>query len=286
MEKDIFYQVKINCSGDKPGRAELLRAVLVKAGVKETEIVQSGFGFEQTLSVYYKERNNAEKLAEKLRILKNVLIELNELKPEDWKTKWKEKYQPVSLTERFTVVPLPLKKKKKYKPEKTVFIDSELAFGIGTHPTTKCMAEFIELKQGKFNDFFDVGTGTGILSVLAAKCGAQKIWAIDIDRKAVETAGSNLAANFCAAEFLGAADFQSFGKKAQFDLVAANIITHYLVKFRDKLISYVRPGKYLAVSGISDPNYDFFRCHFDSSRLRCLKISKERGWNALLYKKI
>ncbi|MDD3089891.1 MAG: 50S ribosomal protein L11 methyltransferase, partial [Candidatus Omnitrophica bacterium] len=75
-----------------------------------------------------------------------------------------------------------------------------------------------------------------------------------------------------------------FGRKKKFDLVAANLITHDLLTFRKKILSFVAPGGYLIVSGVSSDNYKTFRRSFDGKGLKCLKAPSERGWHAVMYR--
>jgi ribosomal protein L11 methyltransferase len=148
------------------------------------------------------------------------------------------------------------------------------------------IAEFIEKKQGLFEDFFDIGTGTGILSMVAGLYGAKKIWAVDISKESVETAQRNFASNNCRVDYLAMTDLKQMRKKHQFDFVAANLLSEDLISMRNKIIGYVKKGKYLAVSGISVDNYGLFRKRFDKGGLRCLRVRKSDGWAAVLYKKL
>jgi ribosomal protein L11 methyltransferase len=131
----------------------------------------------------------------------------------------------------------------------------------------------------------DVGSGTGLLGLVAGIYGAGEVWAIDIDKEAVKTALSNFRVNKRFKGFSAiAGDFYKFKKKKKFDMVIANLFTRDLVALRDKLIRYVKDGKYLAVSGISSGNYKYFRKNFDSDKLRCLRVERDNEWCAVLYK--
>jgi len=159
-------------------------------------------------------------------------------------------------------------------------------FGTGTHPTTRFIAEFLESRQGTFKSILDIGTGTGILTMVADYYGADTLWALDISKKAVAVARRNFRLNNVTLDHLKAGDFKSFSSRKQFDFVLANIITDELIRMRKKIINTVLPGKYLAVSGISLVHFSEFRNRFESDELRCLRIRKKDGWTALLYKRI
>lgn len=202
---------------------------------------------------------------------------------DEWKTNWKSSFVPFDLGKSFRVVPFG-KKDNVLCGREEIIIDTDLVFGSGTHATTQLVAEFIETKKGLFEDFFDIGTGTGILAIAAVKCGAEKIWALDISQDAVDTAKKNFAFNHCLCGELFCSDFSKFKKRKSFDFVASNLLTQDLIKFQRKIINFIRPGKYLAVSGISDVNYKEFRDKFDNPLLKCLRVKESNGWYALLFK--
>ena len=159
-------------------------------------------------------------------------------------------------------------------------------FGLGTHPTTQLTARLIEEKRGKFKDFLDIGTGSGILSIVACKCGASSVWAVDATRQAIKIAKGNFPLNNCKPRFLRSIDFGKVNISQKFDLVAANMVTDELIRLRRKIIGSVKKGGHLAISGISTVNYSRFQKAFKSKALRCLKICKQEGWYGFLYKKV
>jgi ribosomal protein L11 methyltransferase len=131
----------------------------------------------------------------------------------------------------------------------------------------------------------DVGTGTGILAIVASKCNGNDINAIDMCPEAVKVAKSNFISNGCASINIKVLDARRIKSKKKYDYVSANIITHDLIAMAEKLISLVKPGQYLAVSGISLSSYDLFRKAYARYPLRCVKIEKGEEWVAVLYKK-
>ncbi len=285
--RGVTYKVDLCPGDDDPGKAEILRTVLLGAGVppeRTAELYRDG---RVHLSFYTKKRTRARSLASKLRRsgLKGITVKGASLKDSDWKTKWKKTYKPFMLTRNILVIPARFKDTCKKKAKKCVSIDTALAFGTGLHFTTRSMAEFIEMEEGRFDDFFDAGTGSGILSIIARKSGARRVWGIDIDKEAVKAARKNLKENSCGEGSVKQMDLRSFPEGDAFDFVAANINTRTLLANRGKLIALTRPGKYLAVSGVAVENYGEFRRKFDTKRLRCLRVKKDREWTAVLYKR-
>ncbi len=99
-------------------------------------------------------------------------------------------------------------------------------------------------------------------------------------------AKQNCIENDCTFIDVRVANAHKYRAKKQYDFVAANIITQDLIQMGEKLVDLVKPGQYLAVSGISLQSYGVFRQAYAQYPLRCVKIEKGEGWAALLYKKI
>jgi ribosomal protein L11 methyltransferase len=267
--------------------ADLLRVALVVMGIPEQDIVEETRKNRTSLSFFFTNTHKAKQVLIKLRALKlkGFTCSLVDLKDSDWKTKWKKYVKPFNITRRLRIIPLwkPAIKIKNYN--KNVYIDTSIAFGSGLHATTQMMAKFIAGQEGDFLDFFDVGTGSGILSIIAHKYGAKQIYAIDLDKDAVATAKRNFKINQCVPAYLKSLSFENAKIKKSFDFVCANLLTEDLIRLQDELIAYVAPGKYLAVSGIHRDNYAGFRRRFRNKSLECLRVSARKGWYALLFRK-
>ncbi|MFA5363354.1 MAG: 50S ribosomal protein L11 methyltransferase [Candidatus Omnitrophota bacterium] len=280
------YEICLEFPKGIPGQVELLRCVLAGCGVPEGDIVELEQNARVRLSVYSDSKPRAQLLKRTIAglALKRAAVSLIPIKTRDWQTRWKEDFKPFLLTPDLYVVPLWMRDSWKKKNAAAIFIDTDTVFGTGMHPTTRFMAEFIGGKRGAFADFFDIGTGTGILAMVAWYYGARKISCIDIKAEAVRTAKRNFRNNSCLPESVKTADFNRLQANAQFDFVAANLFTDDLIRMRSRLLAFVRPGKYLAVSGISLKNYARFRKNFNTRDLRCVGVTKKDGWAAVLYK--
>lgn len=181
------------------------------------------------------------------------------------------------------VIPLWKQKPKAKISDSDIYIDTTFAFGTGLHATTRMMAYFIEQHRGKYLSFFDIGTGSGILSVIASRYGVKDLYAIDFDKPSVVTAGRNFRVNRCKYVYLKAISFEEFRLGRKFDFVAANLLTEDLIRLQNKLLSCVNPGKYLTVSGIHQDNYLRFRQGFKNNSLKCLRVLKRDDWYVLLF---
>jgi len=285
--KDIF-EVSLNVDSSNNGNSAILKEFLGEIGIDGNSIVEYETGPNTYLSMYFQSQEKAHALRKKLRAyhLNNVEVVLKRLRKDDWQTKWKKGFKPFVLTKSFGVVPLWSKKKYRFRGRKSLYIDTDLAFGTGLHATTRFMAQFVERCSGRFSSFLDIGTGTGILAMIAFKCCASDVTAIDISPQAIAVAKSNCIANECESIKVKVCDGQKIKSKKQYDFVCANIITQDLIAMAEKIVSLVKPGQYLAVSGISLNSYDVFRQAYAQYPLRCVKIEKGEGWVAILYKKV
>lgn len=264
--------------------------VLQGLNIKETSIVEdmthSILG-ESKYDIYFEDSDVAKRI--QLSIENDydfdLVTHIRKLESEDWKEKWKENIKIIDLVADYKVKNIS-SSDDIVIDDKLIYIDTDLVFGAGNHPTTKLVANYIYQNRANVESFFDIGTGTGILSILAARCGAKTIWALDIEHDAVENTKSNLALNNCNLDKLTCSDFNDFDDFNCFDFVAANVLSKYLVEMRKKILKYVKLHGFLAVSGISDKNYEWFLNEFNGDELELIDESQEGGWHAALYKKI
>ena len=271
------------------GRRKFCMIFFSELELKPDEIIELSKEGEIVLSVYTRRREQADRIRRKLRQfkLKNVVVSRKALKKQDWQTVWKKDFKPFPISKTFDVVPTWLKTKHKLKKSRQpVYIDTSIAFGTGMHATTRFMAQFVERCKGRYKSFFDIGTGTGILSIMASKCGAEDVHAIDISAGAIKVARQNMADNDAKGIKFRAVDFTKHKVNRSFDFVVANLVTQDLVHFKNKILQCVKPNQYLAVSGISLNGYASFREAFDPLPLHCLKIEKGEGWVGVLYKHV
>ena len=160
------------------------------------------------------------------------------------------------------------------------------AFGDGRHATTRLCVAFLTAVLDRLAaeairamSLLDVGTGTGILSIIAAKLGVGEIDAIDISPHAVNTARKNFKANACGAVRCCVSDIASFHPGRAYDVVAANIISSVILENIDALIRLTKPGGALIVSGISDQSREDVRRAFERVGLRVIDCASLDGWN-------
>ena len=280
-----MFECRLIIKSAQSAQSDLLRLVLINLGVKEQDIVEKLQKGKTCLSFFVKSRKKALTVFAKIRALKlkGFALRIRSLKDADWKTRWKKYVRPFAITRQIRVVPLWRVRQNTKKSDKDIYIDTTLAFGTGLHATTRMMARLIGLEKGKFSRFLDVGTGSGILSIIAYRYGAGQLYAIDIDKDAIKTARRNLMINQCWPACIKTLSFDEFSAEKQFDFIAANLLTEHLIRLKNKFIACLKPGKYLAVSGIYRDNYPGFRKRFSDRRLRCLRVLVQKNWYALLF---
>lgn len=204
------------------------------------------------------------------------------LEPADWFTKWQSTFKIAPIGRRFTIVPCWQKEKFKGK-RLPIYIDPQGQFGSGMHETTRVVVGLMERLEGRFADFLDAGTGTGILMVAAARLGASKVSGFDEDPAAVASARANLAHNGVKGR-LYRQDVRGEGGK--YTLVAANLISSVLVDAQGALARAVADGGHLVVSGIERRNFAGFLREFRPQGLRRVTAVRGRGWCGALYRRV
>jgi ribosomal protein L11 methyltransferase len=180
------------------------------------------------------------------------------LESQDWTTAWRKNYRPVLIGKKIVIVPAWME--SPYAGRIPVFMDLGMAFGSGTHPTTRLCLHILEhlLTDGDAlpSVMLDLGCGSGILSIAAAKLGLETILALDIKPEAVRVAGENLARNHVSDQVelaVGSVPEVIAGAYPwrQFPLVVANMIAPLLHKLIDQgLLKVVAPDGDLILAGM------------------------------------
>lgn len=209
-------------------------------------------------------------------------ITLDEKENQDWSQKWKEKWTVTHVTDKIAVVPSWLE----YKPkdgEITIILDPGCAFGTGTHQTTQLCMKALEkyLKNG--NSVADIGTGSGILAILATKMGASNVYGCDNDETVIDVANKNAAVNGVDVIFeLNTADKVT----AQYDFVCANILHFVLAEIMGDLKSITKSNGLISLSGILDEKKDIVLEAIKRENLKIIDTLSQDQWISYVVQKI
>ena len=284
---EILQEVGLTVPSTLAAKIAAARDIFARCGFPAEKLVETRDSGQIRLSVFLGDARTAAKLRQGLnqRRFPGAKVTLRNLKDRDWVDRWKDGIKPFRLTARLDVVPAWCVSSSRPSRRHPVCLDTTLAFGTGLHETTRFMSQLIESKRGKYGSFLDIGTGTGLLAIVALLNGAQRVEGVDLDQGCLNVARQNLAANQLAFDRIYAGDFAHLKVPGRFDLVAANLNTFDLLRLKKRIVSKVRPGGYLAVSGIAVNLYRQFRDGFCGLPLHCLRVRTGKKWVACLFKK-
>ncbi|EJR08342.1 ribosomal protein L11 methyltransferase [Bacillus cereus MSX-A1] len=177
-------------------------------------------------------------------------ITVNEVNEEDWATAWKKYYHPVQISDTFTIVPTWEEYTPSSPDEKIIELDPGMAFGTGTHPTTTMCIRALEKTVQPGDAIIDVGTGSGVLSIAAAKLGASSVQAYDLDPVAVESAEMNVRLNKTDDIVSVGQNSLLEGIEGPVDLIVANLLAEIILLFPEDAARVVKSGGLFITSGI------------------------------------
>jgi len=193
---------------------------------------------------------------------------------QNWVQLTQSQFDPIRVSERLWIVP---SWHEAPDPEAIVLVlDPGMAFGTGSHPTTRLCLEWLERSVTPGISILDYGCGSGILAIAAAKLGAGEILGVDIDAQAVSAAKCNAERNEVSARF----DDSAKEIRGQFDIVVANILSNPLKALAPAICAHVAPGGRLALSGIlAEQSEDLIAAY---SPYLALEVADSRdGWVCL-----
>lgn len=180
---------------------------------------------------------------------KNV-VTLKEIQEEQWATAWKQYYKPVKVSDKITIVPT----WESYSPvrndEIIIELDPGMAFGTGTHPTTKLSIQALERFVKPGDNVIDVGCGSGVLSIAAAFLGAQRVTALDLDEVAVNSTLQNAELNQKAEQIFPKQNNLLDGIHVKTDIIVSNILAEIIIKFIADAAKNLKDGGLFITSGI------------------------------------
>jgi len=171
--------------------------------------------------------------------------------------------------------------------EIVVQMDPGMAFGTGTHETTRLCLMLLERYLTPGDRVLDVGTGSGILSIAARKLGARSAYAYDIDPVAVRVAKDNVIANGVSDITCGVSDLlNDIDRSEPYDFVCANIVADILIRMSADIGSVMKTGGLIITSGIIEGKCEEVRAAMEANGFAVAHTETENDWVAYVFKKI
>lgn len=212
------------------------------------------------------------------------IITWQEIKEEDWENSWKEYFHATKVGKRIVIKPSWEEYDAK-KGEVVLELDPGMAFGTGTHHTTAMCLRLLEALVKPNQEIFDIGTGSGVLSIAAAKLGAAKILAVDYDELAVRIAKENIAANH-AEDVITTRQGDLFkGIEGQADLVIANIIADIIIGLLPDAPSHLKQDGRMIASGIIEDRLADVAAAAEASGMIIEHIERSGDWIAMILRR-
>lgn len=208
-------------------------------------------------------------------------LSTEEVADEAWASAWKEHFRPFRVGRRFLIVPS--WDTAASEPDDVVIrLDPGMAFGSGLHPSTQLCLALLEERLRPGDVVADIGTGSGILAIAAARVGAGCVQAIDDDPIAVSVAAANVRANAVADRVTVTAGDLLEPVAAPVDLLVANLTAEALTQIAGAIPSRLRAGGLLVASGIIEAGLSGVRDACERSGLRVVELRSLQEWRALV----
>ena len=206
-----------------------------------------------------------------------------EVKQENWENEWKKYFNVQKVSDSIVIKPSWEEYTAK-EGEKIIDIDPGMAFGTGTHETTRMCINAIEKYMNKGDSLIDIGCGSGILSIAAAHLGAEKVIAVDLDKLAVKVSKENVDLNgFSNTIDVRYGDLTDvIDEKA--DVIVANIIADIIAKLSENIADFIKDGGYFISSGIINDKKDFVISKLKENNFDIIEESNDGEWNCIVSK--
>ncbi|HET8759974.1 MAG TPA: 50S ribosomal protein L11 methyltransferase [Nitrospiria bacterium] len=264
----------------KPEFAEILGEALIARGSVGVWESQPGW-----LTAYFPAASDPRAVKE---LLEGMSVSFGQgdcliapVSDQDWIATWKASVTPLRVTPRLTIVPS-WSRYSEEPGEQVVILDPEMAFGTGHHETTRMCLELLDerLQRGDHPAVFDLGTGSGILAIAAAKLGSGRVVACDTDPLACETASRNVEAN-AVPDTVSVKDAEAGWKSGPYDLIVANLTAEDLCALMPRIAAVLAPNGEAILSGILTSRDSIVNDAVGQAGLQVMQRRQQGEWTAL-----
>lgn len=251
------------------------------------------YGHDVVIKAYFANDRNPVELAQELRLILSDLAEYIDIGPgeikytdrddTEWKDVWKQYFKPFMFTEKILIKPSWEEYIRK-ADEIVIEMDPGMAFGTGTHETTRMCALFGEKYIKSGDKTLDLGCGTAILAISAVKLGASSALAIDIDDAAVKAARLNVSNNGESNNIEVRCGELKHIKKEPYDMIFINIIADVVIALSQDMKDYVKDGTNIILSGIiKERKEEVKKVYLDSGYYLIDEMSMGE-WEAMVFR--
>jgi ribosomal protein L11 methyltransferase len=224
-------------------------------------------------------------------------VSLARVRKQDWAESWKRHFKPLVISRSLLIKP-GWSRRKPRAGQRVVVIDPGLSFGTGQHPTTAfCLRELaVRRKSGKVQSFLDLGCGSGILAIAAAKLGYSPVHAYDIDPDAIRIARANARRNRVERRV----SFQcrdittlhepfrsssySFSSSSSYHVICANLTSDLLLTQRDRILSLLQPHGVIVLAGILRTEFPKLRRAYEAVGLKLIASRARNEWQSSAFR--
>ncbi|UKI42215.1 MAG: 50S ribosomal protein L11 methyltransferase [Candidatus Melainabacteria bacterium] len=250
--------------------------------------------FKNVLKIYLDEKPDTYKIASNLeKLFLETNVNINEyienkncisyrvVENEDWSKKWKENWKPFNITDKIVICPSWEEYQKK-KKEIVIKIDPSNAFGTGVHATTSLCAKKIEeylpckLKTNPNLNLLDLGTGSGILSIIASILGCKDVLGVDIDESVIKTAIDNVNMNHV--KNVKICEGTAKNIIGTYDIIVANILHNIIIKELDVWKKLLKKDGIMILSGILDEKKELVLEKIKELNLKVVSVEQKKEW--------
>jgi ribosomal protein L11 methyltransferase len=209
---------------------------------------------------------------------------LSKIQPRNWAEAWKRHFKPLLIGKRLLIRPS-WSRRRPGAGQLEVVLDPGMSFGTGQHPTTSfCLEGLVRARvAAKRQALLDVGTGSGILAIAAAKLEYRPVHALDIDPEAAGIARLNARTNGVGAAIRTVCkDLSAVSgpKERQYEVVCANLLANVLILEAPRLKSLIRPGGVLIAAGILDEEFHQVQKVYEAAGLRLVRSRRQKEWRS------
>lgn len=213
-------------------------------------------------------------------------VTLNEIHEEDWAHSWKKYYKPVRVSKRITITPTWETYQPRSQDELVIRLDPGMAFGTGTHPTTMLCIQALEKYVHLHDQVIDVGCGSGILSIAAAKLGASRVLAVDIDELAVKVSQENVRVNKVEEKVTVLQNNLLDQIDCTADLIVSNILAEVIIKSIPEIGPRLKQGGVFIASGIIKNKEKMVTDSLVSQGFTIVETDNMDDWVAIIAQKV